>query len=144
MAKVDIDLVKMVLQRNEVDIRTVAQVLEDLNQELQLQQDEEKPPPVKKQFVIMISDPKGDLPDTDFTGWVLQIPEDDGVYVAEERLIKAAYTYNQSPKGRRMPVQSIGEVCEHVPARFLKEENIWVKTKEPVFMLKTNNSVPSE
>lgn len=145
MAKVELDLVKMVLQRNEVDIRTVAQVVEDLNQELKLQSDEERPPAVKKQFVILISDPNGDIPkDTDFTGWVLQIPEDDGVYVSEERLLKAAYAYNQSPKGRRMPVQTVGEACEHVPARFFKEEAIWVKTKEPVFVLKTSNSIPQQ
>ena len=144
MAKVDLDLVKMVLQRNEVDIRTVAQVLEDLNEEMKLQADEEKPPPVKKQFVMMVSDPNGELPQQDFTGWVLQIPEDDGVYVAEERLIRAAYNYNQSPKGRRMPVKSIAEICEHVPARFLKEEQVWVKTKETVFMLKTNNHIPTD
>lgn len=142
MAKVDVDLVKMILQRNELDARTVARVIEDLNHELQNQVDEEKPPPVKKEFAIMVSDPNDDMPDQDLTGWVLQYPEGDSPYVVEERLIKAAYDYNQSPKGRRMPVQTIGETCEHVAARFLKEQLVWVKTKEPVYVLKTQNKIP--
>ncbi len=144
MAKVDIELVKVVLQRNEIDIRTVSQVLEDLNEELKLQVDEEKPPAPKKQFTFLVSDPRNQLPDVEFTGWVLQIPEDDSVYLTEERLVKAAYTYNQTPKGRRMPVKTIAEICEHVPARYLKEEMVWVKSKEPVFVLKTNNKIPTE
>lgn len=144
MAKVDLELVKMVLQRNEVDIRTVSQVIEDLNEELKLQTDEEKPPAVKKQFTFLVSDPRGQMPNVDFTGWVLQIPEDDSVYVAEERLVKAAYAYNQTPKGRRMPVKTIAEICEHVPARYLKEEQVWVKSKEPVFVLKTSNLIPTD
>ena len=71
-------------------------------------------------------------------------PEEDSPYVAEERLVRSAYNFNQTPKGRRMPVKSIGEVCEHVSARICKEENVWVKTKEPVLITTTNNDVPWE
>lgn len=144
MPKVDLELVKMVLQRNDIDLRTVAQVIEDLNEEIVNSVDEEKPKPVKKQFVMMVSDPHNEIPQKDFTGWVLQIPEEDSVYLSEERLIKAAYAFNQTPKGRRLPVKTIGEACEHVATRLFKEENIWVKTKEPVYLLKTSNQIPWE
>lgn len=145
MAKVDMELVKMVLQRNDLDLRMVAQILEDLQNEVSNAVDEEKPPAVKKQFVIMLSDPKDVLGDAaDITGWVLQIPEEDSPFVAEERLCKAAYGFNQSPKGRRMPVRTIAEVCEVVGSKFLKEEKVWVKTKEPVFAVRTNNTIPWE
>ena len=139
--KADIELFKMVLTRNEVPSNLVAQIIEDINAEVSTQT-EEKAPPVKKQFAILISDPEGDLPEKDFTGWVIQIPEDDGIYTTEERLVRAAYNFNQTPKGRRMPVKTIGETCEHVSQRLLKEENVWVKTKEPVFVLKTTNQIP--
>lgn len=143
MAKVDLDLVKFVLQQNEFDARMVAQIIEQVQKEAEQQAAEnEKPPPVKKQFAIMISDPQGELPDKDFVGWVLQLPEEDSPAVAEERLIRASYEFNVTPKGRRMPVQTIGEACETVPARLLKEQNVWVKTKEPVLMLKTGNKIP--
>ncbi len=145
MAKVDVDLVKMVMTRTGLDVRTVAQVIEEINLELKAQADEdEKPPPVKKQFVMMVSDPEGKLEGLDLVGWVLQIPEEDSVYVAEERLFRCAYEHNLSKKGRRMPVKTIAEVCEHVPARIAKEQKIWIKNKEPVYMLRTNNKVPME
>ncbi|WP_309387477.1 hypothetical protein [Cerasicoccus frondis] len=143
--KVEIDLAKMVMTRNGLDTRTVAQIIEDINLELAAQSDEEdKPPPVKKQHVIMVSDPEGKLEGLDPVGWVLQIPEEDSVYVTEERLFRCAYDYNQSKKGRRMPVKTIAEVCEHVPARIAKEQKVWIKNKEPVLILRTSNKVPME
>lgn len=145
MPKVDLDLVKMILQRNELDVRQVSQIIEDINGELAAQVDEEeKPPPVKKQFVMVLSDPEGKLEGQDFVGWVVQIPEEDSPFVIKERLIRSAYEFNQSKKGRRLPVKTIGEVCEHVSARILKEQNIWVKTKEPVYLVRTDNLVPMD
>lgn len=142
MAKVDIELVKMILQRNEVDVRKVAEIINDIEFELKTLEDDEKPPAVKKQFVFMVSDPEGHLVGKDFTGWVLQIPEEDSPYVSEERLHRSVYEFNVTPKGRRMPVKTIGEACEVVSARILKEQNIWVKTKEPILMVRTENTIP--
>ena len=142
MPKVDLELVKMILQRNELDIRLVSQIIEDINAEVATAEDEEKVPPVKKQFLFMVSDPKGELEGKDFVGWVLQIPEDDSPYTAEERLVKSAYEFNITPKGRRMPVKTISEVCEHVGGRITKEQGVWIKTKEPVYVLRTGGKVP--
>ena len=144
MAKVDLELVKMVLQRNELDVRIVSQIIEDINAEVQAEQDEEKPPPVKKQFVILVSDPNGELEGKDLTGWIMQIPEDDSPHSTEERLVRSAYEFNLTPKGRRLPVKQISEVCEHVSPRILKEQKVWVKTKEPVYVLRTGNQVPMD
>lgn len=144
MPKADLELIKMVLQRNELDIRKVSEIMEEIQNEVNAQQDEEKPPPVKKQFVVMVSDPEGKLEGKDFTGWVLQIPEEDSPLVAEERLVKASYEYNSTPKGGRLPVKSIGEACEVVPARITKEHHVWIKTKEPVLVVRTTNEIPTE
>ena len=145
MAKVDMDIVKFVLQRNELDIRIVSQIMEDIEVELKNQtDDEEKPPPKKKQFVMMVSDPEGELEGKNYTGWILQIPEEDSPYTAEERIIKSAYEYNASKRGRRMPVKSIGEACEVVPLRFQKEQNVWIKTKEAVLIVRSSNVLPDQ
>ncbi|MCG8527651.1 MAG: hypothetical protein MI748_14820 [Opitutales bacterium] len=133
----------MILQRSEMDARQVASIINEIQEEVKIQQEtEEKPPPVKKQFVMMVSDPDGVLEDKDLTGWVLQIPEDDSPYVTEERLVRGAYEFNTTPKGRRYPVKTIGECCEVVSARILKEQNVWVKTKEPVLICRTQNDIP--
>lgn len=144
MPKADLELVKLCMQRNELDVRTVAQVLEDINAELSSQVDEDKPPTVKKQFVMLVSDPEGKLMGCDFTGWVLQIPEEDSPYTAEERLFRAAYEYNATKKGERLPVKTVGEACEFISAKHFKEQNVWVKTKEPVLIVRTSNKIPTD
>jgi hypothetical protein len=145
MAKVDLDLVKHILQRNELDIRQVNTILEDLEREMKLIQEENPPAPrVAKQFAILVSDPEGILPAKDLTGWVLQMPEEDSPAIMEGQIHKAAYDFNQTPKGRRLPVKSIGEACESVPARIFKEQQVWVKTREPVLVLRTDNRIPIE
>lgn len=144
MAKADLELMKLVMQRNELEPRTVAQILEDIQNELNAQVDEEKTPPVKKRFVFLVSDPGGQLAGIDLVGWVLQMPEDQSPYQAEERLIKSAYEYNMTKKGQRMPVKTIGETCEFVSAKIHKEQDIWVKTKEPILVVRTENKIPTD
>lgn len=145
MAKVDVDLVKYVLQRSELDVRQVNAIIEDIERELKVQQEEKvQEPREKKQFTMLISDPEGQLPKGEFTGWVAQIPEDDSPATTADRIIQAAYDFNQTPKGRRMPVQSIGEACEIVPAKILKEYKVWIKTKQPVWIVPTDNNIPTE
>jgi hypothetical protein len=145
MAKVDLDIVKHILQRNELDIRQVNAIIGDIEQELKLIKEENPPAPrVAKQFAILISDPEGTLPERDLTGWVLQMPEEDSPAILEGQIHKAAYDFNQTPKGRRLPVKTIGEACEAVPPRIFKEYQVWVKTKEPVLVLRTDNQIPLE
>jgi hypothetical protein len=116
-----------------------------MNSLVQPEVDEEKPPALKKQFVILISDPDGRLPEgNDFAGWVLQIPENESVMTATERIHKAAYEFNTTKKGRLMPARTVGEAIEHIPAKHFKEAGLFVKTKIPVLMLKTDNEIPVE
>jgi len=141
--KVELEMLKRILQRNELDVRQVSQILEDISQELE-KEEEPKPPPVKKQFSILVSDPEGKLEGLDLTGWVLQIPEEESPALVSEKIFRAAYEFNASPKGRRFPVETIGEACEAVTARFFKEQGAWVKTKEPVLLVRTDNKIPTE
>lgn len=142
--KVDIDLVKMILQRNNIDTNKVNDIIREVAEQTETELSEEKPPVTKKQFVILVSDPKGILAEHDLIGWVCQIPEEDSPSATAERIIRAAYDFNTTPKGRRLPLESVGEACEVVPTRILKEHNIWVKTKEPILIVTTDNVIPRE
>ena len=146
MPKIDVDTLKFILQRNEPDIRKVADIMQDIELELKAQEEEKanRPPPVKKQFTVLLSDPDGSLAAKDITGWVVQIPEEESPATTAERIIRAAYEFNTTPKGRRMPVKTIGEACEVVTAKLLKEQQVWVKTKTPVLALAVNNEIPTE
>ena len=146
MAKIDIETAKFILQRNIKDVRQINEIMQDIERELRAEEEEKanRPPAVKKQFSIVLSDTEGKLADMDITGWVVQIPEDDSVTCAPERITRAAYEYNTTPKGRRMPVETLGEACEAVGAKFFKEQNIWVKTKVPVLAVAVPNKIPME
>lgn len=146
MPKIDIETIKQILHRNESDIQKVNSILEDLKLEIQIQEEERanRPPPIKKQFAVLLADADGSLADRDITGWVLQIPEEESVSTTPQKIFSAAYEYNATPKGRRIPVQSVGEACEVVSAKLLKEQNVWVKTKTPVLAVALPNSLPTE
>jgi len=143
MAKVDIETLKFIVQRHEQDISKVNSIMKDIALELKAEEEEKanRPPPVKKQFVVVIADNEGALAGKDLPAWVVQIPEEDSVLTAPERLVRAAREFNTTPKGRRMPVESLGEACEVVSAKLFKEQDIWVKTKVPVLAIPHTNKL---
>lgn len=145
MPKIEVNKVAEILKKNEISPAILRRVIEEMNLAVQPDPtDEEKPPPIKKQFVILVSDPEGRLPKQDFVGWVLQIPENESVATTQERLFRSVYDFNTTKKGRLLPAKTVGEAIEHVPAKFFKEADVWVKTKTPVLMLRTDNEIPKE
>ena len=83
MPKIEINQVAEILKRNKADPALLRAVVQELNLLAQAAAEEEKPPAVKKQFVILVSDPEGRFPKDDFAGWVLQIPEEELVRRAD-------------------------------------------------------------
>ena len=146
MPKIDIETLRFIIQRNEADIRKVTAIMNEVELELKAEEEERalRPPPVKKQFVMLVSDPDGILEEKDMVGWIAQIPEDDSVASTADRIHSAAYEYNATPKGTRMPVETIGEACEVVPAKLFKEQSVWIKSKTPLLIVPVNNKIPTE
>lgn len=141
--KIDIKLVEMVLRRAKLTEVQQEQILEDIRFESKQVADEDREPPEKKQFVVILNDPYGKLPKTgfEFSGWAVQIPEDDDPHSAIRKLTYGAYDFNQTPKGKRMPLKTIAEACEFGSVKIFKEHKIWIKTKEPVLIIPTNNKL---
>ena len=145
MPKIDISKVAEILKKNHRDPAVLRRVIEELNLAVQPEPgDEEKPPAVKKQHVILLSDPEGKLPKGDFVGWVLQIPESESPATTQDRVLRGTYDFNASKRGRLLPVKTVGEALENVPAKHFKEAELWVKTKTPVLVLRTDNAIPRE
>lgn len=143
MPKIEVNKVAEILKKNEISPAVLRRVIEEMNIAAQPETgDEEKPPAVKKQFVILLSDPDGKMPKHDFVGWVLQIPEDESVATTTERIFRGSYDFNASKKGRLLPVKTVGEALENVATKYFKEADLWVKTKTPVLVLKTDNEIP--
>lgn len=145
MPKIEVNKVAEILKKNDIPPAVLRRVIEEMNLAVQPEPgDDDKPPPVKKQFVILVSDPDGRMPRHDFVGWVLQIPENESVATTLDRIFRSSYDFNTTKKGRLLPVKTVGEALESVPAKAFKETDVWVKTRTPVLMLKTDNEIPKE
>jgi hypothetical protein len=145
MPKIDVSKVAEILKKNHLDPALLRRVIEELNLAVQPDPSEEdKPPPVKKQFVVLVSDPEGKMPKHDFAGWVLQIPDNESPATTRDRIFRATYDFNASKKGRLLPAKTVGDALENVPAKHFKDADLWVKTKTPVLVLKTDNEIPRE
>ena len=111
MPKIDVNTVAEILKKNQLDPKLLRQVIEEMNLAAQPEGAEgEKVPAVKKQFVVLASDPDNRLPKHDFVAWVLQIPEDESVATTQDRIYRGAYDYNASKKGRLYPAKTVGEL----------------------------------
>lgn len=145
MPKIDVSKVAEILKKNEIDPAVLRRVIEELNLVVQPEPGEDdKPPAVKKQFAVLVSDPENRLPKNDFVAWVVQLPEDESPATVQDRINRAVYDYNATRKGRLYPAKTVGEALENVPAKHFKEVEVWVKTKTPVIVLKTDNEIPKE
>jgi hypothetical protein len=144
MSKIEVNKVAEILKKNEISPAILRRIIEEMNLATQPEETGDKEPAVKKQFAVIISDPEDKLPKTDFVGWVLQIPENESVATTTDRINRASYDFNASKKGQLMPVKTVGEAIENVPAKFFKTAEVWVKTKTPVLILRTNNEIPRE
>jgi len=144
MPKIDINQVAEIMKRNAVEPEMLRQIIAEMQAIVQPEADEEKLPPVKKQWCVLVSDPENRLPaDSEFVSWVLQIPESESPATTIERIHRAAYDFNATKRGRLLPANTIGEALENVTAKHFKDAECWVKTKIPVLMLRTNNEIPT-
>src|SRR5690606_36089636 len=74
MPKIDVSKVAEILKKNQLDPALLRRVIEEIKLAVQPDNAEEKLPPIKRKYVILLSDPEDRLPKHDFAGWVLQMP----------------------------------------------------------------------
>lgn len=146
MSKIELAQVAETLRQNQLEPAVMRRILEQLNKTIEEEAaaEGEKPPAQKKQFVVLVSDPDGVMPEQEFAAWVLQIPEEASPLSLQERVHKAAYDFNATRRGRKLPVETMGEAFESVPSKHFGEVEVWVKTKAPVLVLTTDNKLPKE
>ncbi len=145
MSKIDISTVAQVLKSQQLDPATLRRIIEELNAKIEKLEEgkEEAAPKVKKQWVLMLSDPDGTLPKRDYVGWAIQLPETESVATTQDRLLRATYEFNASKRGRLYPCKTLGEAIENVPAKYFKQADVFPKHKVPVLVLRTDNQVPT-
>ena len=130
--KFDIDEIKIALNEAQADDNTKTKVVDLLNviaKEEELEKEQDKTPKPKKEYIVL-NHPNA----TSTVFQILYSNEDDGRPASEvliERLGKVKSDFNESKKGKKLPVKNMEELCEFVPQKFFKERNLWKKTKLP-------------
>jgi len=114
--------------------------LEAKEAELKREKEENKNPKSKNQFAVVLLDPENHVKG-DVTAFVTQMPEGDDAGDALNRLHKASYEFNRSKK-RGKNVTNLGDIGT-VKRKFFKNENVHLKTAEPVRVLVSKGPIPT-
>lgn len=145
MSKISIDEVQSVLLKQSIPKEQVVAVVKELSQIVQeeaAQRQASAEPKTKNEYTIVLSDPNNDLAGKEFTGWAIQIKAGEDAGTILTRVANATKSYNVNTRaGKKNPIKTFGEALMHVKRKFFKEQDILVKTKEPVRIVVTDNKL---
>lgn len=148
MPKIEITAVTELLKKHKLKPALLREIVEEMNNLVLQSEDDVRPPRVKRQYVVVLSDATGliakRIDARNLVGWVLQIPDNASPFSVMERVFKAAYDFNASQRGRLLPVKTVGEALESASAKYFKEAEVAIKTKLPVAIVVTDNLLPKE
>jgi hypothetical protein len=140
--KVSIEEIESVLLKSKVDPKVVGEVVKELETIAEeVKQERQGVPKAKNEYLILLSDPNGDLTGKDFTGWVVQMKQGDDAGQVVAKLKEAAQNHIAAQKRKRKVINTLGDAILYVKRKWFKEKNLTVKTKEPVRVLLTNNKL---
>lgn len=138
--KVKLEEATDVLQNLGVDFEIIndfQQKIIEASSEEETEVDKDQPKPFKEYLVF---DSYNDTDPTQSTvGWVVQIKDEELLVHAIDAIREVANNFNTSRKGRKNPVKTFAEAFESIPARYWKEKNITIKTKDSVYIHKIKN-----
>ncbi len=147
--KVDLADVEHILNKFKIDQKTIEKVVEEAKQAAEDAKADGAADGGKKlkyKHLIVASDPDGTkaalLENTPM--WVFKVPEDEKHTEVMARFFRGVYHFNSnSRKGKKKPIQSVGDGIQTVPTKHFKPNKSPVLTKEPVIVLVTDNKIPS-
>lgn len=124
-----------------------AKTIKDLQKAAEEEKEEramDKGPKLKNALTVLLNDPENVLEGRSFSGWIVQMTEETPQALALDKARAAGHAFNQSKKGRKRPVKTLGEVFEGVPRRFWKTETdtkTIPKTKVQILIQPTDGSL---
>lgn len=122
----------------------VNKTLKDIEKAAQEEKEDRKNAPKKNKndFLVLLSDPEGKIIEP-VQSWVFQVEKDCPPMALLERVKVAATEFNNSKRGRKLPVNTVGQAIESIPSKYWKTGVglTRVKTKTPVWAVPTNNKI---
>jgi hypothetical protein len=136
-----------ILPHSNGDKQLAAKVLKEIQAAAAEEKEERaaaKGPKLKNAFSVLLNDPENVLQGRSFSGWIVQMPEETPQALALDKARAAGHAFNQSKKGRKNPVKTLGEVFADCPRKFWKTDTdtkTVPKTKVQILIQPTDGSL---
>jgi hypothetical protein len=102
----------------------------------------EQNPKVAKKFVFAITSSETPLP-KDLVGFLFQMPEETPTRNIERQISEAAQEFNQTRKGKKNPVKTVGEAVEVISPKIFKNAGVDRKAKVAIEVVSFPNKLKS-
>ena len=143
--KLSLEEIQQVITSKVKDPAISRDILESLNKIVEDKQEEKEEtsiPKAKNEYAVVVLDETGVLKDKLNTAYVIQYKAGDDVASSLSKITKAAKEQNtKMKKFIKNPLKSMTDVFANLKRKYLKPENILIKTQEPVRILFTNNKL---
>lgn len=142
MSKISIDELKTALQASDIEPEKQQKVLEELQQIIEDNKSHNPPAPkLKNEFGVVLFDANHELIGKEFTACVYTVKEGTDHGLVMPKIFEAVKAQNESAKKKKNIIKSVGEAFAHLKRAFIKPSGIMLKTKEPVRVLISDNSI---
>lgn len=143
--KIDKEIIEQVLSDYpQIDMSTRVKIIKDIEREAEESKPEREKNPKKQYVAVAITSNKAfeEVP-----LYVVQIEEGDDHNMIIDRITHATAEHNNTPKGTKFPIETLGGAMEETKRKFITEKKVWVKTKEPIIIVRSDSnqlSFPTE
>lgn len=136
--KIDKDIVESVLaDYPQIDMATRLKIIQDIEREAEDSKEPKEKSPKKHFIAIAVTD------NEDFENvplFLTQVEEDDDHNEIVNRITHATAEHNNTPKGKKFPIETLGAAFEFTKRKFITEKKVWVKQKEPVLVVRVDSN----
>lgn len=143
--KLSLEEIQQVIASKIKDSKLENEILQSLQKIVEEKEEEKESvsaPKAKNEFAVVIIDESGELKDRLSTAYVIQYKSGTDVDQSLSKISTAAREQNtKMKKFIKNPLQSMVDVFSNLKRKYLKPENILIKTPEAVRVLFTNNKL---
>lgn len=142
MSKISLETLSEVLQEEGVEQPKQLKIIEHLKEILEEEKkdrEESKTPKQKNEFGVVLFAPE--LVGKEYTACIYQLKAGDDHSTVLNRISEASRTQNETSKKKKTKIDSIGVAFEYLKRKFIKEKGVNFKTKTPIQVLISDNSL---
>ena len=142
MSKIALENVQTVLAELKIEPDKQDKILQELQKIIEDEKNERaenKAPKSKNEFGVILYDANNELAGKEFTASVFQVKQGFDFNTVLSKISTAARNQNVAAKRKKNVIETIGDACMYLKRKFTKEQEVNIKTKEPIRVLISSN-----